>query len=124
MIRIIFVVGMLTAGALPALAQADQEKARQWAHSFKEQYWQCLANETERMLPRKISAQDFSLFIKGACPTEAQKFRVALVDYLAMKFPDIAANTHLSAADNAISLAQADVVKTFIELKSGAGQQR
>lgn len=104
---------------LPAFTQADEEKARQWAHDYKEQYWKCLANETQRMLPRNISAQDFSLFIKGACPTEAQRFRVALIDYLAMKFPDIAASTHLSSADNAISLAQADVVKTFIELKSG-----
>ena len=116
---LIFAIASL---ALSAFTPADEEKAHQLAHHFKELYWQCLAAETQRMLPRNMSAEDFSLLIKAACPTEAQNFRVALVDYLALKFPDIAASIHLSQADYAISAAQADVVKAFIELKNRAAK--
>jgi hypothetical protein len=99
---------------------AEIETAHKWSISFRDQYWECLAKETVRMLPTKVSAQDFSLFLKGACPDQAQKFRVAMVDYFAMKHPDIPAQTHLSSADNAISLGQADALKFFIEQRAGA----
>jgi hypothetical protein len=38
-----------------------------------------------------------------------------LIHYLAMKFPSIDAGTHLATANNAIELAQKNIVTTFIE---------
>jgi hypothetical protein len=54
------------------------------------------------MVATNISSQDFALFIKGACLAEKQKFRVPLVDYLAMKNNATAADTSgvLSAANS------------------------
>ena len=46
---------------------------------------------------------------------------MTLVDYLAMKFPTIDAGTHM-AANNAIELAQKDIVSTFIKHKTQPGQ--
>jgi len=39
---------------------------------------------------------------------------VTLVDYLSLQFPDTDAGAHLATANNAIALAQKDIVKAFI----------
>ena len=106
------------ASILVGFTAADEEKARQGAHQLKAIYWQCLADVTQRQLTRAMSTEDFSIFIKGVCLAEEQNFRVAVVDYLAMKFPEISTGTHLAEADRLVSLAQADVVSTYIDLKS------
>jgi len=101
--------------AVASNAYADEEAARRAAHAFKEQYWECLASTAVQALPKKFSGQDFAYYVKGSCPDEAQNFRVAVVDYLALKFPNIDACTHLASANMVISAAQDDIVKFYIE---------
>jgi hypothetical protein len=105
---------------LCAFTEDDIEKARQAAHFYKEKYWECLAAEIVRNVPTNISAQDFSLLVKSACPQEKNNFRVPLVDYIAMK--DGASGSDIpgvfSAADIAITAAQDDAVKGFINLRN------
>jgi len=81
-------------------------------------YWQCLAVETKRNFTRNLSGTDFELFIRGTCKDEAQRFRVAMIDYLALKFPQISAAMHFSSADTAIRAAIEDMVSGYIELKN------
>jgi hypothetical protein len=45
-----------------------------------------------------------------------------LMHYLAMKFPSMDAGTHLATANNAIELAQKNIVTTFIERKAAPDQ--
>jgi hypothetical protein len=45
-----------------------------------------------------------------------------MVDYMAMKFPSIDAGTHMATANNAIELAQKDIVTTFIKRKAAPNQ--
>jgi hypothetical protein len=105
---------------LPAFTDADVEKARQAAHFFKEKYWECLGAEVERAVRTNMSAQDFSLFVKGACQQERERFRVPLVDYIAMKHRAATSDTPavLSAADSAISMSQEGAVTGFINLRT------
>jgi hypothetical protein len=108
----------LVLGLLGPAYPYDLVEGKKWAEFFKAKYWNCLAGETKRMLQRSLSGQDFALFLKGACPAEANKFRVALVDYLAMMHPDMEISTYVTSANEVISLTQADYVKTYIEMKS------
>jgi len=48
------------------------------------------------------------------CPSERQNLRVMLVEYLTLKFPDVDADAHMTTANNAIALAQKDIVTAFI----------
>jgi hypothetical protein len=61
-----------------------------------------------------MSGQDFTLHIAGVCPSGRQIFRVMLVDYLTMQFPDVDAGAQMTTANNAIALAQKDIVTAFI----------
>ena len=58
--------------------------------------------------------------IAGACRSERQNFRVALVDFLAMQFPDEEAGGQLTTANNAIALAQKDIVTAFARRKAAS----
>jgi hypothetical protein len=49
-----------------------------------------------------------------ACPSEWQNFWVMLVDYLSQQFPDVDASAHMATANNAIAVAQKDIVTAFI----------
>jgi hypothetical protein len=88
------------------------------AQRFKEIYWKCLADEAVRVLPRNMSAPDFVIYIKGRCPDQRQQFRVALVDYLALRHSDVAMSDHFSAADYAISTALDDVASAYVDMKT------
>jgi hypothetical protein len=81
-------------------------------------YWNCLGREYSRDSNTGMSGQDFTSLIASVCPSEKQNFRVKLVDYLAMKFVDIDAGTHMTTANNAIDLAQKDVVAVLIKRKA------
>jgi len=104
---------------LCAFTAAEVETAHQRALASRDAFWQCLAEEAVRLLPSQISSADFSLYVKGACPDSAQIFRQTMSNYLGMKFPDMAIQTHLSEADRAIDLGRADIVKFFVSRRAG-----
>ena len=67
-----------------------------------------------------LSDQDFGALIAGACPSERQNFRVALVDFLGLQFPNNEAGANMTTANNAIALAQRDIVTAFARRKAAA----
>src|ERR1700694_139895 len=107
------VVGILILGN-PARA-ADDEKARLAAHHFKEVYWQCLADETVRNLGRNMSGPDFVIYLKGRCPDQLKQFRIAFIDYLAIKHPDVPMAMHFTAAEQVISAAVDDAASAYVD---------
>jgi hypothetical protein len=96
----------------------DIEDAHRQAISGRDSYWNCLAREYARDGNKSMSGPDFTLHIASVCPSERQNFRVTLVDYLAMQFPSVDAGAHMTTANNAIALAQKDVVTTFVKRKA------
>jgi hypothetical protein len=52
------------------------------------------------------------------CPSERQNFRVTLLDYLTMQFPGAEAGARMTTANNAIALAQKDIVTAFARHKA------
>lgn len=103
-------------------AAGDIEQSHRQALEGRDIYWKCLAEEYAQVADTHMTSQDFALYIGGVCPSERQKFTVTLVDYLAMKFPSIDAGTHMATANNAIALAQKDIVSTFIKQKTQQAQ--
>jgi hypothetical protein len=65
-----------------------------------------------------MSGQDFTSLIASVCPSERQKFRVTLVDYLSLQFPGVDAGAHMTTVNNAIDLVQKDAVAVFIKRKA------
>ena len=98
----------------------DLDDAHRLALSGRNSYWHCLAQEYNQDSNRSMSGQDFTVHIASVCPSERQNFRVSLVDYLAMQFPDVDAGDHMTTANKAIALAQADIVNAFIKHKAAA----
>lgn len=113
--------GYLCAG--PAFAESgfsdeQKENSHKYAISGRDAYWQCLAEESVKAIAAAITAQDFKLLIEGSCAGQRQQFRVQMADYMGMMYPDVPVQTNLTAADNAIALAQADAVNFFIKHRS------
>jgi hypothetical protein len=96
----------------------DTEDAHRQAISGRDSYWNCLAREYARDSNKAMSEPDFTQHIASVCPSERQNFRVTLVDYLAMQFPSVDSGAHMTTANNAIALAQKDIVTTFVEAKT------
>jgi len=115
---------MIVAAALAMITSAaladDVEDAHRQAVAGRDSYWNCLAQEYSRDSNHGMSGQDFTLHIASVCPSERQNFRVMLVDYLSMQFPDADAGAHMTTANNAIASAQKDVVTAFIKHKAAA----
>ena len=107
-------VALIAMTASAAMAD-DTEDAHRQAISGRDSYWNCLAQEYSRESNKSMSDQDFTRHIAGACPSERQNFRVMLVDYLAMQFSGADAGDHMTTANNAIALAQKDIVMAFIK---------
>ena len=104
-----------------SVAIADEvDDAHRLAVSGRNSYWNCLAREYQRDSNKNMSEADFVALIEGACPSERQNFRVALVDYLAMQFPDKEAGANMTTANNAIALAQKDIVTAFARRKAAS----
>ena len=104
-----------------SVAIADEiDDAHRLAVSGRDSYWNCLAREYPRDSNKNLSESDFVSLIAGACRSERQNFRVALVDYLAMQFPDNEAGTNMTTANNAIALAQKDIVTAFARRKASS----
>jgi hypothetical protein len=115
-IMIAALVAMTTSVAL-----ADEvDDAHRLAVSGRDSYWNCLAREYPRDSNKKMSEQDFGSLIASACPSERQNFRVALVDYLGIQFPSNDAGANMTTANNAIALAQKDIVTAFSRRKAAS----
>lgn len=109
-------VALIAMTALVSAASADDtEDAHRQAISGRDTYWNCLAQEYSRESNKGMSDQDFTRHIASVCPSERQNFRVMLVDYLALQFPAADAGDHMTTANNAIALAQKDIVTAFIK---------
>ena len=110
----IIIAAILAMTASAAIAD-DLDLAHKEALASRDTYWNCLAQEYSRESNKSMSDQDFTRHIAGVCPSERQNFRVTLVDYLAMQFPAADAGDHMTTANNAIALAQKDIVTAFIK---------
>ena len=106
----------LTLAASGAIADEIGD-AHKLALQGRDFYWNCLAREYQNDGSRKMSAQDFTADIASVCPSERQNFRVSLIDYLSMQFPDAEAGANLTTANRAIELAQKDIVTAFVHRK-------
>ncbi len=113
---------MVVAVALVLVASGaradDVQDAHKLALQGRDSYWNCLAREYTRPDIKTMSAQDFTANIAGACPSERQNFRVSLLDYLSLQFPDNQADANLATANRAIELAQKDVVTAFVHRRA------
>ena len=99
-----------------SVAIADEvEDAHRLAVSGRDAYWNCLAREYPRDSNKTMSEQDFASLIARVCASERQNFRVSLVDFLSLQFPNEDAGTHLTTANRAIELAQKDIVTAFVK---------
>jgi hypothetical protein len=98
----------------------DVDDAHRLALAGRDSYWNCLAQEYNQESKGATSSPDFTLRIASACPSERQNFRVALVEYLSAQFPDADAGAHMTTANNAIALAQKDIVTAFINHKAAS----
>jgi hypothetical protein len=96
-------------------AMADElERAQKQTLEGRDAYWNCLAEEYTRDRNKTMSGQDFTSLIANACSSERQHFRVSLLDYLSQQFPDVDASAHVTTANNAIAVAQKDIVTAFV----------
>jgi hypothetical protein len=111
---IVFVLAFVGSSALAD----DMEEAHRQALQGRDTYWNCLAREYSPDRVKTMSAQDFTADIAAACASERQNFRVSLIDYLSMQFPDEESGRHLSTANRAIELAQKDIVTAFVRRKA------
>lgn len=113
---------MMTSAAMTSSVMADDDDAKsdakgaqKLAMQGRDDYWHCLAREYSRDSNRGMSEQDFGRSVAGACPSERQYYRVALLDYLTTQYPDIDAGAHLATANRAVASAQKDIVATFVK---------
>jgi hypothetical protein len=112
-------VAVMAVTASVAVAD-DIDDAHRQAVSGRDSYWNCLAREYSRDSNKAMSGQDFTALVASACPSERQNFRVMLLDYLAMHFPDADTGANMTTANNAIASAQRGVVTAFIRHKEAA----
>src|SRR4051812_43176421 len=102
------------------MAIADEtEDAHRLAVSGRDAYWNCLAREYPRDANKSMPEQEFAALIAAACGSERQNFRVALVGYLGMQ-PGNDDGANMTTANEAIALAQRDIVNAFARRKAAA----
>jgi len=114
-----FVIPAAAMLVLSGFTQAELEKAKNTKEFFKDGYWKCLATEVLRVVPTNMSAQEFFVFTKRACPKERNDFFVTLSSYIEMLHPDADKSTVIAAANIAILEAQKDAVTALNDLRSG-----
>jgi hypothetical protein len=114
--RALVAVAIVLASALStSAAMADElERAQKQTREGRDAYWNCLAEEYTRDSNKTLSGQDFTSLIANACSSERQHFRVSLMDYLSQQYPDVDASAHMTTANNAIAVAQKDIVTAFV----------
>ena len=94
--------------------------ARKLAVSGRDAYWNCLAREYPRESNKNMPEQEFGALIAAACSSERQNFRVALVGFLGIQFPDKDAGANMTTANEAIAFAQKDIVTAFARRKAAS----
>jgi hypothetical protein len=109
------VIAGLAAMTISAAMADELEDAHRLAVAGRDSYWKCLAREYSRDSNKSLSGQDFASRLASICASERQNFRVALMDYLSMQSPGADTGTPLTTANNAIALAQKDIVTAFIK---------
>ena len=113
---------MLLAAALAMTATgalADEvDDAHRLALQGRDSYCNCLAREYQSDGTKGMSAKDFTADIQSICPSERQNFRVTLIDFLSLQYPDAESGSHLSTANRAIELAQKDIITAFVKHKA------
>jgi hypothetical protein len=115
----IIIAAILAMTASAAVAD-ELDVAHKEALASRDTYWNCLAQEYSREANKSLSDQDFTLHVASACPSERQNLRVMLVEYLTLQFPDVDAGAHMTTANNAIALAQKDIVTAFVRHRARA----
>lgn len=111
-------LAMMTSAAMTFAAKADDDDtkgAQKLAMQGRDDYWHCLAREYSRDSNQGMSEQDFGRSVAGACPSERQYYRVALLDYLTSQYPNIESGAHLATANRAVEAAQKDIVTAFVK---------
>ena len=99
-------------------ALADEvDDAHRLALQGRDSYWNCLAREYQSDGTKGMTAKDFTADIQSICPSERQNFRVTLIDFLSLQYPDAESGSHLSTANRAIELAQKDIITAFVKHK-------
>ena len=111
------VIAAVAAMVISAAMADELEDAHRLAVAGRDSYWKCLAGEYSRDSNKSMSGQDFASHLASVCASERQNFRVALMDYLSMQSPGAEAGAPLATANNAIALAQKEIVTTFIKHK-------
>jgi hypothetical protein len=109
------VIAAVVAMIIPAAMADELKDAHRLAVAGRDSYWKCLAREYSRDSNESMSGQDFASRLASVCASERQNFRVALMDYLSMQFPGADAGAPLTTANDAIALAQKDIVTAFIK---------
>ena len=118
--RMVAVVATALAMTASAAIADELDDAHRLAISGRDTYWNCLAQEYNEDGNKQMSEQDFTRHIADVCPSERQSFRVALIDYLTLPFPNVDADAHMTSANNAIALAQKDVTTAFAKHKAAS----
>ncbi|MBR0721952.1 hypothetical protein [Bradyrhizobium manausense] len=109
---------MMTSAATTYSAIADDDNtkgAQKLAMQGRDDYWHCLAREYSRDSNQGLSEQEFGRSVAGACPSERQYYRVALLDYLTTQYPNIDSGAHLATANRAVESAQKDIVTAYVK---------
>jgi hypothetical protein len=112
------IIAAILAMTVSAAVADELDLAHKEALASRDTYWNCLAQEYSRETNKSLSDQDFTLHIAGACASERQNLRVMLVEYLTMQFPNVDSGAHMTTANNAIALAQKDIVTAFVRHKA------
>src|SRR6478735_8777586 len=113
--RMLMVGAALVMMTAAAMADDDDANAQKQAMRGWDDYWHCLAREYSRDSNQGLSEQDFTRSVAGACPSERQYYRVALLDYLTTQYPNIDQGAHLATANRAVESAQKDIVTAFVK---------
>ncbi|MDA9405449.1 MULTISPECIES: hypothetical protein [unclassified Bradyrhizobium] len=108
---------MMTSAATHSVRADDDDAkgAQKLAMQGRDDYWHCLAREYSRDSNQGLSEQEFGRSVAGACPSERQYYRVALLDYLTTQYPDIDSGAHLATANRAVESAQRDIVTAYVK---------
>jgi len=114
-----FILAALVMTASASFA-GELEDAHRAAVAGRDSYWNCLAREYPRDSNKKLSGEQFTSLIASVCASERQNFRVMLVDFLSLQFPDVDSGAHMTTANNAIASAQKDVVAAFVRHQAAA----
>jgi hypothetical protein len=93
---------MVFAVVLSGFTDQQIDAVGAFAHKANEALWTCLQAEVHKSVSLRMKPDDFALYVKEVCFKETTAFRVSLLDYLAMKHPNVDDSTHVAAANSII----------------------